>query len=600
MSTPVRHHPAVGQEFERWYERSFDPESVALRQLPFAVAYLTSFLLTALVVDPKRPLMWVGLLVVAAVVVAGFTVPWSRLPVPWQSLLPISQMVALVLLEVGSGLVYTYPSALIFLPVVSLALQRGLTGVVVGTVGALVTMQAIAAAGGADSWDAMVTRTVVTPLTALLVGLGVYGVMQRLRARNEAVQALQLQQADTLAEVRASNEALTVMASRLRSTSELVESVINAATQHAIIGVDADGIIRFYSLGAERLLGYAPEAAVGSSIQTFFDEDQLQAAAEDQGLPWSEETRRHLMIGDVATGGTRTSMWNWRRRDGSQVPVQVVTTQRGPLPDGTRAGYLLVATDVTEQQEADRLQDEFIGLVSHELRTPLTGILGYLELLRMSPDPLTEEQRDDLDVIQRNAERLLRLVTDLLLSVQLSAGTFSVDAEPIDLAEVVRQSAHNIDPIADAAGVTMVVDADHPIRLQADPLRLAQAVENVLSNAVKFTPKDGSVTVRAFERPGDPPTAVIEVTDTGIGIAPAELSRLTERFFRSRTARDRRGRGIGLGLPITQAIIEAHRGRMDVASEPGSGTTFTLSLPIDRGAPIDRSAPTGRSAPTAS
>ncbi len=584
MSETAR-HPRVGSEVERWYERSFDPDSVALRQLPFAFAYVTSFLLTALVIDPKRPLMVVGLLVVAAVVVAGYLVPWNRLAVPWQSTLPISQMIALVLLEVGSGYIYTYPSALIFLPVVGLALQRGLTGVVVGAVGALVTMQALAVVGGVDSWDALVTRTVVTPLTARLVGLGVHGVMHRLSARTAALQELQQQQAETLAEVRASNEALTSMAGRLRSTSALIRSVIDAATQHAIIGVDAEGIIRFFSRGAERLLGYSQDAAEGVSIRTLFDEDQLRAAAEDQGLPWSFETRRQLMVGDAETGGTRTSMWDWRRRDGSKVPVQVVATQRPASPDGTRAGYLLVATDVTEQEEAARLQDEFIGLVSHELRTPLTGILGYLELMRMSPDPLTKEQREDLDVIKRNAERLLRLVSDLLLSVQVSAGTFSIDAEPIDLAEVARQSASNIAPLADAAGVSMVIEADDPVRLQADPLRIAQAVENVLSNAVKFTPRDGSITMRVFERPGDPPTAAIEVTDTGIGIEPSEVSRLTERFYRTRTARDRRIRGVGLGLSITQAIVEAHGGRMEVASELGSGTTFTLTIPSDRSAP---------------
>lgn len=579
---------SLADRFARSYVRAFEPEAVATRQLPFGVAYLVSFTLTLTVVDPDRPMMWFGLLVVVTVQFAAFVVPWERLNPHWQSVLPLAQMGSLVLLEVGSGAVFTYPTALIFLPVVGLSMQPGFLGVVLASVGAFLTVETIALTSGSDRWDALVTRTAVVPLTALLVGLGVHGVMNQLRTRTQSLLALQQEQARALTEVRESNEALTLMTERLRSTSESLYGVINAASLHAIIGVDNDGRITLFSKGAEELLGYPGAAALGMSMASVYDETQLRSAMAERGLPWDSEGRRQLTIGAASHGGTSVGEWLWRRRDGEAIPVQVVATARPPLPDGTSSGYLFVATDVTQQHEAARLQDEFIGLVSHELRTPLTGILGYLELLRMSPDPLTDDQRADLDVIERNARRLLRLVNDLLLSVQLSAGTFNLVAESTDLADVARQSALTLAPAAEAGGVELVVDAPDPVPLYADPVRLTQVVENLLSNAVKFTPEGGTVTVRTRPGPAEEGShvGIVEVSDTGIGIGPAEIGKLTERFFRTKSAHDRRIRGIGLGLPIAQAIVEAHKGRVDVKSVLGSGTTFTVTIP-DLPAPTD-------------
>lgn len=566
---------------ERLFDEALDAQAVALRQMMFTLAFLISFAATAPVVGQISAPMWFSLVIVVAVQAAAAFVPWPSLHSQWQSILPLAQMVALLLFDAGTGPVATFLPALVFLPVMSLSTQQGLAGVALASVVAFATFEAITLSARDFRWDTFVARSVVVPLTALLFGLGVHGVMAQLQARTDALEQLQQDQERALEEIRDSHESLTLVSERLRATRDSLSGVINAASLHAIIGVDDNGTIFLFSKGAENLLGYPGSAALGMEMTSFYDEDELRAAADERGLDWDEDAARSVITADAEQGGTSVREWSWRRRDGEPVPVQVVATRRPSLPDGTPAGFLFVATDVTQQRASERLQDEFIGLVSHELRTPLTSILGYLELIRMSPEPLTDAQRGDLDVIDRNAQRLLRLVNDLLLSVQFSAGALRLQPESMDLAELARQSAATIAPTADSAGVRVLVETPVAVPLYADPERLLHVVDNLLGNAVKVTPRGGLVTLRAYQQDTgeDSHVAVLEVSDTGIGIGPAELDRLAEPFFRTRTAQDQRIRGIGLGLRLAYAIVGAHNGHLEVASVLGSGTTFTVTLP---------------------
>ncbi|MGC3995149.1 MAG: ATP-binding protein [Propionicimonas sp.] len=570
----------VAARVDPFLESWFDPDAVAIRQVPFTVAFLTSFVLTLAMVPERAPWMWVGLALVLLVQLAGVVVPWQRFRPSAQMVLPLVQMLSLVLLELGSSTVRTYFTALVFIPVVSLALQRSLWGVVLGTAGAYGATQAIALFRGENEWDVAVTRTVVVPITALLVGLTVYGVTNRLRSRTRALQALRREQDATLEQVRRNRDELQSMAEQLRSTSELMSGLVDAARLHAVVAVEPDGRISVFNKGAASMLGYTAEEARGMRVFDLYDPDELDAAVRDHRASSDASGRLATVVGEAADGGTSVREWHLRRRDAETVPCQVVVTMRPAQLDGTPSGYLLVATDNTERRESDRLQDEFVGLVSHELRTPLTGILGYVELLRLGGG-LGEEQLSDLEVIERNAKRLQRLVSDLLLSVQLSAGTFGLLSDEVDLSAVARSCAATIASSADVAGVDLVLECDEEVPVYGDAVRLAQVVDNLLSNAVKFTPAGGTVRMRT--RPGGPAEArlaVVEVSDTGIGISPDEVDRLTERFYRARSARGKRIRGIGLGLSITQAIIDAHHGRMDVRSALGAGTTFTVSIPI--------------------
>ncbi len=226
--------------------------------------------------------------------------------------------------------------------------------------------------------------------------------------------------------------------------------------------------------------------------------------------------------------------------------------------------------------ELDRMKDEFVSSVSHELRTPLTSISGYVELL--AEDEQDPERRGYLGIVGRNAQRVLALVSDLLFAARLQGGRLELRREAVDLNVLAAQAVESARPRADAAPVRLTLDAA-PVRpVLAEAPRISQVFDNLISNAIKFTPAGGSVVVRLAERNG---TIVFEVSDTGIGIPPAERERLFERFFRSQTALERQIQGTGLGLYISKAIVDAHGGRIAVSGAEGEGTTFIVELPLD-------------------
>jgi PAS domain S-box-containing protein len=229
-------------------------------------------------------------------------------------------------------------------------------------------------------------------------------------------------------------------------------------------------------------------------------------------------------------------------------------------------------------RELDRVKDEFIALVSHELRTPLTSIRGYLELVMddAAAAGQPEEQRDWLTIIDRNADRLLGLVEDLLISAQAHSGSLALTESEFDIGTVVRQCAEACAPAASAKGIRFECVTEPDLLIMGDPGRMAQAVDNLVSNALKFTPAEGRVELLASRSEAG---VRIEVADTGMGIPADDQDRLFDRFFRTARAQDEAIVGAGLGLSIAKAIVEAHRGRISYHSIEGEGTTFTVDLP---------------------
>jgi signal transduction histidine kinase len=225
--------------------------------------------------------------------------------------------------------------------------------------------------------------------------------------------------------------------------------------------------------------------------------------------------------------------------------------------------------------ELDTLKDEFVSNVSHELRTPLTSISGYVEL--MLEDEHDVQRRNYLGIVDRNAERLLGLVSDLLFSARLQGGQLELERTEVDLRVLVLQAVESARPRAETAGVELTVTAAVVPPISGEAVRIEQLLDNLISNAIKFTPPGGRVGVAL----SSPERLVrFEVSDTGIGISPQERERLFERFFRSQTALERQIQGTGLGLYISKAIVEAHGGRIGVDSEAGEGTTFVVELPV--------------------
>jgi signal transduction histidine kinase len=233
---------------------------------------------------------------------------------------------------------------------------------------------------------------------------------------------------------------------------------------------------------------------------------------------------------------------------------------------------------VASLRQLDEMKGQFVSSVSHELRTPLTSIRGFLEsLLAEEPGPLNEEQREELEIVHRNATRLQDLVDDLLTLSRLESGRIEMNMRPLEVGTVLRDACEELRPAAREGGLEVRLELELALVVRADRLRLHQALGNLLGNAIKFSDDGDEVVVRAFGRDG---TAVIEVSDRGVGIPPAELPRIPERFFRASTAGA--AQGTGLGLAITQEIVDAHGGLMEVDSEVGVGSTFRISLPLDR------------------
>jgi signal transduction histidine kinase len=243
-----------------------------------------------------------------------------------------------------------------------------------------------------------------------------------------------------------------------------------------------------------------------------------------------------------------------------------------------RAELMGVLEDANDElRRLGRLKDEFLALVTHELRTPLTSIAGFVEaLLSGHAGELTDQQRQFLQIVARNSDRLGGLVNDLLLAAQLEAGKVELQLEDVDLGELAEQAVRSAGPHARQAGVSLELEPAAGVRVRGDRVRLAQVLDNLVSNALKFTREGGRAEVAVSA--GDE-TAVVTVTDDGIGIPEAEQARLFERFFRSSTATAEQIPGSGLGLSIVKTLVELHGGTIAVASTEGEGTTVRVSLP---------------------
>ncbi|OXY89186.1 sensor histidine kinase [Streptomyces diastatochromogenes] len=248
---------------------------------------------------------------------------------------------------------------------------------------------------------------------------------------------------------------------------------------------------------------------------------------------------------------------------------------RVPVTTRDETGILAEAfNDLTERRERLEAQRKaMVSDIAHELRSPLTNIRGWLEVVRdgvVDPDPAL------LASLHEESLVLQRIIDDLQDLAAADAGTLRLHREPLHAGDLLDQvaAAHRV--AADAAGVALRTEADDTAWLDADPVRMRQALGNLVSNALRHTPADGTVTLAA-RRDGE--EIVLTVTDTGTGIAPEDLPHVFDRFWRAEKSRSRRTGGSGLGLPIVRHLVAAHGGTAEAASEPGAGAAFTLRLP---------------------
>jgi PAS domain S-box-containing protein len=382
-------------------------------------------------------------------------------------------------------------------------------------------------------------------------------------------------------------------------------AAIVESSNDAITSASLDLRYTSWNDGAERMFGHSAEQMLGRPLTALMPEERREEALGVLRRVMADGRVGHLET--VRTG-----------EDGS--PVYVAFTY-SPIRDssGKVVGVSAIGQDITQRKRAetdrerllqaeqearalaeaaqrdlfaqnerlrelDRLKDEFIALISHELRTPLTSIRGYTELLLDGEaGDLTDDQRQFLGVVERNSHRLLHLVGDLLFLAQLEAGKLSLEIGELDLAAVASESVETARPQAEAKGITLTLATGPVPSLAGDRARIAQLLDNLVSNAVKFTPEGGRVDVRVRRHEDQ---AILEVRDSGMGIPPEEQELLFERFFRTSTATEQAIQGTGLGLAISKAIVEAHSGRIAVSSDEGAGTTFRVTLPLRQAAEV--------------
>jgi len=352
-------------------------------------------------------------------------------------------------------------------------------------------------------------------------------------------------------------------ASRLAA---LVES-----SDDAIISKDLDGTIKTWNQAAERMFGFTAAEAIGQPITIIIPDDR-----RDEEASVLARIRRGEAVDHFVTVR--------RRRDGSPVEISLTVS---PIrsAEGRIVGASKIARDITEEsrlrrqlENANRIKDEFLATLSHELRTPLNAILGYARILRLKPT-VDENTRRAIEIVERNAAALTQLVADVLDVSRIVTGKLRLNVQPCDVPAIVSAAIDAVRPAIDAKGLRLdvIVDPD-AAPISGDPDRLQQVFWNLLSNASKFTPKGGriQVQVRRVES-----SVEIIVGDTGVGISPAFLPHLFERFSQAESVYSRDHGGLGVGLALVRHFVELHGGTVEAQSEGlGKGATFKVRLPV--------------------
>jgi PAS domain S-box-containing protein len=369
---------------------------------------------------------------------------------------------------------------------------------------------------------------------------------------------------------------------RLRSSEERLRVLIGSVKDYGIFMLDPDGRVASWNEGARRIKGYESDEIIGRHFSVFYPDPARSAGFPDYELEVAREVGRFEDEG-------------WRlRKDGSRFWANVVITAlRGD--DGTLIGFAKVTRDLTERrlaqqreiedarrlaesEAANRAKTGFLAAMSHELRTPLNAISGYAQLIQDGiAGPVTDQQQEFLRRIRGSQQHLLAIVNDLLNYGRIDAGQLVYDLTPISMHDVLKRVITMVAPQADRKRLGLVLGtcAD-VVKAMADQLKTEQIVLNLVSNAVKFTPEGGVVTLTC-SLGGDAVMAVVH--DTGPGIPEDKQEMIFDPFVQLGRSLTSAHEGAGLGLAISRDLARAMGGEVTVESTPGAGATFTLRLP---------------------
>jgi PAS domain S-box-containing protein len=348
-------------------------------------------------------------------------------------------------------------------------------------------------------------------------------------------------------------------------------AAIVASSDDAIISKDLDGVIQSWNRAAERMFGYTAEEVIGRPITIIIPEDRL-----------SEEA---TVLSTIRAGKSVDHFETIRRHKEGRLLSISVTVSPILNASGQVIGASKIARDVTESQrlrrvaeETSRAKDEFLAVLSHELRTPLNTVVGYARMLQR-PDMLaTPEWRAKAsEALGRNADTLIKLVSDVLDTSRIVTGKLRLDHKALDFGDIVREALDTQRHALQAKRLSLHTHIEENIRMIGDSDRLRQVVWNLVSNATKFTPPEGRINVD-LRRNG--PLIRLEVRDTGLGIVREHLPLVFQRFWQADTGASREFGGLGLGLALARHLVELHGGSIYAESAgPGQGAAFVVTFP---------------------
>ena len=571
----------IAATMKRW---GFEAPSPLLKQSPTLAFFLVAVVMVALVpewVTSPEAMFAAPIAVILATAAAAVIAVKPRLG-RYVLIVPTIDFLAIGLLRFATGESSSVFSSLLILPIIWFAAEEGREYIWFAFLGTAMVLLFPSVAEQSNSTTVVaLSGTAFTAVVFTIAAAVINELSTQARKRLQSTRELVEQRNKRLEETMKHTRELSRSEAKLRRAERAFRGVWEAITEQSVIGTDVTGLVDAWNPGAARMLGLtADEVQDKRRVDEFHCPIELDERARELQYPAGETVLNpgfSALVEPARLGSADVRDWTYVRADGSHLPVQLSVTPRVG-ENGETVGYLFVAHDLTKAREVAKLKDDFVGLISHELRTPLSSILGYLELLRDDDETeLSPTQLQYLGVAERNAHRLLTLVGDLLFTAQVESGKFNLEQHVQPLAPIVSAAVASAQPAAARAGVTLRTEIVDGAMVRGDSVRLGQACDNLISNAIKFTPTGGTVTVALGDSVSN---AVVTVSDTGMGIAESELDQLFSRFFRASTATRNAVPGVGLGLTVTKAIVTAHGGDMSVASEEGVGTTFSMTLPI--------------------
>ncbi|WP_127475364.1 sensor histidine kinase [Microbacterium sulfonylureivorans] len=526
---------------EDFADRTRDRTATLNQLLLSSVVFVLGVLIALDPGEVDAALFFAGVVIVMIVMGAALIIPWNRLPFGWVAVVPAIDIVAIMLMVLAApgtamGLLWIFPTTW-------LAAGFGMLGLfavivaIAGVIGVLTVLTA----------QEVEYTTLLLPLVLFAVAA-----TSHLTARRSDAQRMLLAKQSQL---------LRRVLEQTRRQEQVVTEVLDAV-DFGVIRVDADGRVAVTNEAHGRLQQAIRGDDADDDAPAFRD-DGVTRLPDDE-LPVERALRGEAFDGQIV----------WFGEEPGPRQALSITARRLIDPDGEDVGAVVVSRDVTAELDALRARDELVASVSHELRTPLTSILGYLDLAIEEPD-IPDHVRANLDIAERNAERLLRIVADILAASSSSSSSVEASMSPqlLDARDIVRAAGEALLPRAASRAVTIDTTGLEESEVWADPVRLRQVVDNLVSNAITYNKDGGTVFLGTTT---DGASTWILVRDTGVGISEADRSRLFQRFYKAGAGRRT---GTGLGLAITRDIVRAHGGEIGLHSSPGVGSTFIVKLP---------------------